>query len=1029
MTEYVPVYPSKDDPLFTEKLAMMEDFGIFKIPPHKTFESSEEFKKTAETLCKFEKTYYQHFVSQYISTRGPYNSVLLYHGLGSGKTCSAITIAETFLKQHLLYEEPTVWVISKKALEQSFEQEIFRTILLTTPEFIKEQCTGDSYYNMIPDHNKLTQKKVIKRIHKIIKSRYKFIGYDKFANIIEEGQEIIENKVIIIDEAHNIRNGSGKKEKKIIKPLLRFIKESKNNKLVFLSATPMFNEPEEILWLTGLLMLNDKVDPPFNMLNVPSFYTENNKPKPEMFKIIKTLSSKYISYVRGSNPFTFAVRIKASLLTDIKVLKSVPKLGFKGVEIPKDEHNWLDSIKDDLVPSILSGIQLQYLKDLQHNTDSDDDEHYDIEDENEKQSGIAKLRQINNITYIKKLTKTTSEFVEGKDGLFSVFKRTENGDQFEYINPEEPILDPAFGKLKSHSTKFQTLYELLQKSKGLVVIYSNFVWGGILPLSIMLEHMGMSRFGEVDMLNMRKKVTKRAPLDGTDYCILSGENEKDVMGTSKIDDLLRIINDPERNKNIKVVLMSPVASEGLTFKSVREIHILDPWYHLKTSEQAIGRAIRHCSHSTLPIEERNVSVFLHTTVFPDNKRETEDLHAYRLSAMKNYQIVSVDKVIKENALDCTLMENANYFPKEMFDFTTVLKTSHGTSILYKYGDENGEVKCANVEKVPRELRAFHKESYESFIPTLQLKLQKFLKKNLLENNVIEYVYEDLLPMIHSNKEVAHQTLEESLYPYKLWGNYSLLYHYNKFIVTEFKKENLRPTRIQIEIAVPEEKKKPVDKASAFEKLLEKFSEENTEMATLKIYQSIDSNIWKEFARKIVTVSPISPKIQKCIDILESQGAFIKKGELPKLDQSKNNYTGYLNIFANEDDIEGFICQDENNTFRELLPSEILKLKKTRKFISFPEPTKKIIKTTEGIIQRYKNRKAPDSPYIFQFKLIFNNETVKRTGIVCDNNGIKKPEIVKELGDENIKGTIPQLCVRLMYNLLKAKKLWIPVSYK
>ena len=1021
MTEYVPVYPSKDDPLFTEKLAMMDDFGIFKIPPQSTIENAEEFKKTAEKLCKFEKTYYQHFVSQYISRRSPYNSVLLYHGLGSGKTCSAITIAESFLKNHRMYEEPIIWVVSKKALKQSFEQEIFRTILLATPEFLKEQCTGDTYHDMIPDHDNLSQKNLIKRIHKIIKSRYKFFGYEKFANVIEEMKETVENKIIIIDEAHNIRNTLGKEEKKIIKPILSFIKASKNNKLVLLSATPMFNEAEEILWLTGLLMSNDKIKPSYDILNIPSFYTDNNTAKPEMISLIKTLSSQYISYIRGSNPFTFAVRVNPSLLK-VPMLTTVPKLTFKGATIPKSEHNWLDYIKDGLVPSVLSGIQLKNLKEIQNNgADSE------AEAEEDSEHGISKLRQINIITYVKELTKTTRKYIEGKDGLFSVFKKTENGDQLEYINPKEPILDPAFGKLKDHSTKFQTIFELLHKSKGLVVIYSNFVWGGLMPLAIMLEHMGLSRFGEVDILNMRTKVTTRAPLDGSSYCILSGENDKDVMGKSKIDELLTVINNPQKTQNIKVVLMSPVASEGLTFKAVREIHILDAWYHMNTAEQAIGRAIRHCSHSHLPIKERNVSVFLHTTVFPDNKRETEDLHAYRLSAMKHYQIMSVDKVIKENAIDCTLMKNVNYFPKELFDFTATLKTSHGNSILYKYG-ENEEVVCAHTEKTPRETRAFRKETYESFIPTLQLKLQKYLKNNFLENDVSEYVYNELIPIIHPNKEVAHQTLEASLYPYKLWGNYSIMYHYNKFIITEFKKDMLRPTRIQIEDDIPVEKNEPVDKVAAFEKLLEKFKDEIPEVATLKLYKSIDSAIWKEFARKIITDPMISPNIKLCVDIFEKNGSFIKKSELPKLTAPANNYVGYLNIFGSEDDIEGFVW--ENDIFRELLPSEILKIKKLRKHTPVTDPSKQVIKTTEAIIQRYKNQKVPDSPYIFQFKLLLNNENdIKRTGIVCDNGGIKKPELIKELGGDDTKGTISQLCFKLMYKLLKEKKMWIPVSYK
>ncbi len=305
--EYTPVFPSKEDPLFREKLGMMEDFGIYKIPPMTKIKNKDEFEKKADMLCRFEKTYYQHFVSQYISKRSPYRSLLLYHGLGSGKTCSAITIAETFIVNHRIYDEPMIWVVSKKALKESFSQDIFRMILLTSPEFIREQCTSDAYLQMIPDHATLSEENLAKRIKKIINSRYKFFGYETFANrikdYIEDGtiKERIKNKVIIIDEVHNIRSlDSSEKEnkKKIIDPILQFIHLSEGNRLIFLSATPMFNEAEEILWLMSLLMLNDKKSDALQPFKLPSFYNAQNNAIPKTFALMKNLSSHYISYIR-----------------------------------------------------------------------------------------------------------------------------------------------------------------------------------------------------------------------------------------------------------------------------------------------------------------------------------------------------------------------------------------------------------------------------------------------------------------------------------------------------------------------------------------------------------------------------------------------------------------------------------------------------------------------------------------------------------------------------------------------------------
>ena len=76
---------------------------------------------------------------------------------------------------------------------------------------------------------------------------------------------------------------------------------------------------------------------------------------------------------------------------------------------------------------------------------------------------------------------------------------------------------------------------------------------------------------------------------------------------------------------IKVVLASPVAGEGLNLKNIREIHILDPWYHFNKAEQVKGRAIRYLSHIALPIEKRNTTVYMYTSIFKGNKTESVDL--------------------------------------------------------------------------------------------------------------------------------------------------------------------------------------------------------------------------------------------------------------------------------------------------------------------------------------------------------------------------------------------------------------------
>ena len=39
---------------------------------------------------------------------------------------------------------------------------------------------------------------------------------------------------------------------------------------------------------------------------------------------------------------------------------------------------------------------------------------------------------------------------------------------------------------------------------------------------------------------------------------------------------------------VKVVIISKAGSEGLDFKNIRQIHLMEPWYNLNRTNQTIG---------------------------------------------------------------------------------------------------------------------------------------------------------------------------------------------------------------------------------------------------------------------------------------------------------------------------------------------------------------------------------------------------------------------------------------------------------
>ena len=85
------LYPNLNDPNFNIKIAEKKEFNDTQYDGKIT-----DVEKQAEILCNadYELAPHQLFVRNFLSFQTPYNSLLLYHGLGTGKTCSAISVSE-----------------------------------------------------------------------------------------------------------------------------------------------------------------------------------------------------------------------------------------------------------------------------------------------------------------------------------------------------------------------------------------------------------------------------------------------------------------------------------------------------------------------------------------------------------------------------------------------------------------------------------------------------------------------------------------------------------------------------------------------------------------------------------------------------------------------------------------------------------------------------------------------------------------------------------------------------------------------
>jgi hypothetical protein len=123
---------------------------------------------------------------------------------------------------------------------------------------------------------------------------------------------------------------------------------------------------------------------------------------------------------------------------------------------------------------------------------------------------------------------------------------------------------------------------------------------------------------------------------------------------SRIASKVRAVNAP--GSEVRAVLGTEVASQGLDFKGVREMHVLEPWYNMSRVHQVVGRAVRRCSHVHLPPDRRNVTVSIHclTRGGGADREETVDEKCLRFAATKQSLIDRVADALRAASLDCDL---------------------------------------------------------------------------------------------------------------------------------------------------------------------------------------------------------------------------------------------------------------------------------------------------------------------------------------------------------------------------------------
>ena len=201
------------------------------------------------------------------------------------------------------------------------------------------------------------------------------------------------------------------------------------------------------------------------------------------------------------------------------------------------------------------------------------------------------------------------------------------------------------GNLEKYSTKFHKIMSKIENSTGKVFVYSGFKeFAGLKSFVKVLEAFGYSNYAD------KGEGIKR-------FAIWSGDENMSYK-----EEIKEVYNRKENlnGSKLKIILGSSSIKEGVSFNSVRQVHIIEPYWNIPRLEQVIGRASRFCSHKYLEKEKRTVKVYVYLAVAPERERlETVDEYIYDLSSKKNKLVNEFELAVKQSAVDCELNHAAN----------------------------------------------------------------------------------------------------------------------------------------------------------------------------------------------------------------------------------------------------------------------------------------------------------------------------------------------------------------------------------
>ena len=571
-------------------------------------------------------------ISRFLSKHTMYDNILLYHQMGTGKTCASIA-----------------------AIEQNRDSSFKRAIILTPSATLKRQYKNQVLHECMPHKPKSL-------------SFYNFFTFCTFPGYNKDKPNQYENSIFVIDEVHKL-------------------KDLPHPHSIDLGDMLNGLSPDKPLIFT----LGDKVRFTYRKEPVEFTYKTDSGPQRVRFIQLQDFEQKIIvlnevSTVSGKilPNKTIYIRMQRSpysnILNTLYQIKQKKVILMSGtpmtdgaleftniINLLNDEKDRIDS--KTFSDTIKSGEISQTVKQLLYGKisylraqDDDIEVEYKTNDDASvkdipsltKQMKIflplfyVKMGDVQNTSYKKILDQDTSE-----DAGFG------NQIQLSKISVAAGTITKA--NVSTNSCKFDKLLNIIKTSPAPYnrhFVYCEFVKDGVKKLQTFLKE-----YAPIVIQSTPPKKTS----------IVSRQT---ASSQAEIEKAIQTFNTDTSFDKPKILISSKMISEGITLKNISHVHVLTPHWNMAVIDQAIARGIRFKSHDLLktqyPTSTPKVNIYMYTALCyeppatdesaPENTIQPEqsiDYQKYQKSFKKDRAIKRVEKLLQDIAFDCNLHSARN----------------------------------------------------------------------------------------------------------------------------------------------------------------------------------------------------------------------------------------------------------------------------------------------------------------------------------------------------------------------------------